>query len=280
MRKRLMWTLALGTALAVAVAGVAVAVKPVTLRAGNLILKVNGGTLPKKLPRKKMAPVGVWVEGKLSTANGAHAPAIRETVIDFDKNGTVNAKGLPVCKRGQLEATDTKTAERACGTKIVGKGKGKVDLQFPDQGRVIVNAPILLFNGGVKGGTTTLYIHTYIEEPVVLALVTTVKIKKIHKGRYGIRTIATIPQAAGGAGSVFSFRFKVKRIFKYRGKKVSYITARCPDGKFFAKVVKSVFKNEAEEEYPPESAQTIKIQGFPAVTNLHGNVIRPCTPKG
>jgi hypothetical protein len=280
MRKRLVWTLAVGTAIALAVSAVAAAERPVTLIAGKLVLKVNGGTKPRKLPRRRMAPVGVWIEGKLSTTDGTHTPALRETVIDFDKNGAINAKGLPVCTDAKLEFTDTKTAMEHCRKALVGSGIGKADFQFPDQGRFIVNSPIRVFNGGVRGKTTTLFIHAHVEEPVVVTLVTTVKITKIHKGRYGLHTVATIPRVANGAGSVYSFRFQIEKLFRHRHRKVSYLTARCTDGRFFVNVLRSIFKNEAEEEYPPESGEVVKIQGWPPVTNIHGNVLRHCIPKG
>ncbi len=264
MRRNLMLVLALGAALAVAFTAVAAA-KWNVFQAGNLVLRVDGGVSPKKLPRKRLAPVAINVRGKISTVDGSHPPAFREATIDFDKNGAVNARGLPVCKGGQLQARDTKTVKRVCGKSIVGTGSGRIQIAFPEQTPIPVKAPIVLFNGGVKGGTTTLFIHTYITSPIVSAVVTTVKIKKIRKGRYGIRTISKIPVIAGGSGSVLEFSFKVKRIFRYKGKKRSYVMAKCPDGHFNAKVINAIFRNEAG--------------GPRTVTNLSGTVIRPCTPK-
>jgi hypothetical protein len=55
-----------------------------------------------------------------------------------------------------------------------------------------------------------------------------VKIKKIHNGRYGLKSIATIPKIAGGSGSVKSFSLKIGN----KGKKVLF--AQCPDGKLQA----------------------------------------------
>jgi deazaflavin-dependent oxidoreductase (nitroreductase family) len=61
--------------------------------------------------------------------------------------------------------------------------------------------------------------------------VTTVKIKKINKGRYGLLATASIPKIAGAAGSVTSFSLVVDKKFTYKGKKVSVLSAKCPDGK-------------------------------------------------
>ena len=64
---------------------------------------------------------------------------------------------------------------------------------------------------------------------------TTVKIKKIKKGRYGLLSVASIPKIAGGSGSVTSFNLKIDKKYTYKGRKVSVLSAKCPDGKLQAK---------------------------------------------
>ena len=266
MRRNLVLTLALSAVLALGLAAAAVA-KFDTYIVGNVVLKADGGVSPKKLPRKKYAPVAVRVRGKISTRDGTHPPAFRELVADFDKNGRINTKGLPSCKGGQLEARDTKAAKRVCGKSVVGTGKGGVQISFPEQKPIAVKAPITVFNGGTKGKKTTLLIHTFITVPVPSAIVTTVTIKQVKKGRYGLSTVAKIPVIAGGSGSVLDFDIKFKRTYRYKGKKRSYFTARCTDGKFKAKIIKALLRNEAEG---PRTTTTIRNQ----------TIIRTCIPKG
>lgn len=268
MRKRLMWILALGAAFAVAVAGAAVAYKPVVIELGNLVLKANGSVSPKALPKKKLAPITVKVSGDIATKDGTHPPALRETVINFDKNGTINAKGLPVCKQGQITTRSTKAAEAACPKAIVGSGEAVAEIAFNEQKPFSAKGPLVLFNGGVKGGTTTMFIHFYAPVPAPTAIITVVKITKIKKGRYGTRTVARLPQVTGGAGSALHFDLKVNRNFVYKGKKQSYVSAKCTDGKFQALIEKAIFKKEAEATTGPPS------------TTLSGTVIRPCISKG
>ncbi len=93
-----------------------------TVRVGNLILTFGSNVSPKKLPKKRLAPIALRISGKAKTSDGTHPSALREAVVDIDKNGAINAKGLPVCRRGQLEARDTKAAKRVCGKAIVGSG--------------------------------------------------------------------------------------------------------------------------------------------------------------
>jgi len=224
------------TALAVLVAGGTALAgnKPVTVEAGNLMFTFNGGFSPTALPKSKPAPITLTASGKIATKDGTHPPALTEAVVETDKNGAVNVKGLPVCKSGQLQSRDTNAAKKACPKAIIGSGSTTVEVQFPESKPIPVNSALTVFNGGQRGGTTTFYIHAFFTAPISGAIVTTVKIKKIHNGRYGLKSIATIPKIANGSGSVKSFNLKIGKTFTYKGKKVSVLSAKCTDGKLQA----------------------------------------------
>jgi hypothetical protein len=230
MRKYLILTTALIGLIAVSVAGIASAAAgggPVTAEAGNIKFTFDGGFTPTTLPKKKLAPIVLTASGKIVTKDGTHVPALKEVEVETDKNGTINVKGVPACTSGKLQSRDTKAAEKVCGSAIIGTGTTNVEIQFPEQNPIPVKSKLLAFNGGTKGGTTTLFIHAYITVPTPAAIVTTVKIKHIHKGRYGTLSIASIPKIAGGSGSVTSFSLKV-------GNKKKVLFAKCPDGKLQA----------------------------------------------
>jgi hypothetical protein len=224
MRKYLLLTMAIAALIAVSVAGIASAGnKPVTVEAGNLRVTFNGGFSPTKLPKKKLKNIMLNASGKIETKDGTHPPALKEVILESDKNGTIDTKGVAVCKSGQLQSRDTKGAEKACPKSIIGTGTTEVEIAFPEQPPIPVKSKLLVFNGGTSGGKTTLFIHAYITVPTPAAIVTTVKIKKIHKGRYGLLSVASIPKIAGGSGSVKSFNLTV-------GKQHT-LFAKCPDGK-------------------------------------------------
>jgi hypothetical protein len=227
-------SLALVAVLVVSASGIAVAEKPTVVRTGNLILNLNGGVKPKRLPKRKLAPIALSASGQITTVDGSQPPPAKEVTIDFDKHGTINAKGLPICRSGKLQARDTNAAMRACPKAIVGKGTTTVRVAFPEQAPFNAKGPLVLFNGGVRGNVTTMFIHAYVSVPTPTALITTVKIKKIHRGPYGTRAMARIPVIAGGSGSVTSFKLTVHRLFKRAGKKQSYLLARCANGHFLA----------------------------------------------
>ena len=74
MRKYLLITTALAALIAVSVAGVATAEKPVKVVAGNLELTFNGGFTPKALSKTKLTPITLNVSGKIRTVDGTHPP--------------------------------------------------------------------------------------------------------------------------------------------------------------------------------------------------------------
>jgi hypothetical protein len=226
MRKHLVITMALGALIALTVAGIATAEKPVKVRAGNLELTFNGGFSPKTLSKTKLTPITLTVSGDIKTVDGTHPPALKEFNVQTDKNGSINVKGLPVCTASKLQSQDTKHAEAICKTAIIGSGQATAEIAFPEQAPIPAKSKIIAFNGGFKGGTTTLYIHAYLTVPTPAAIVTTVKIKKIHAGRYGLEAKSSIPKIAGGSGSVTHFNLTIN--------KKGVLSAKCPDGKLQA----------------------------------------------
>jgi hypothetical protein len=226
MRKYLMITTALVAVAAVSLAGIASAEKAVTVQAGNLKLTFNGGFSPKKLSKKKLTPITLTASGDIATVDGSQPPAMKEFVLETDKNGAINVKGLPTCKSGQLQSQDTKNAEKICKKAIIGSGQASALIAFPESKPIPATSKIIVFNGGFKGGTTTLFIHAYLTIPVPAALVTTVKIKKISNGRFGLKSVASIPEIAGGSGSLTHFNLTIN--------KKGVLTAKCPDGKLQA----------------------------------------------
>jgi hypothetical protein len=266
MRRNLSLALALIAVLSIGLVGIAAAKKAqTTVQAGNLILTLGGGISPNKLPRSEYVPVTADIFGKIKTNDGTHPSAFRETTVDVDKDFKINVKGLPVCKASQLEARNTKAALQVCGDTELGSGNAHAEIAFPEQAPIKVASPLKVFNGGEKGGKVKLLIHTFITVPAPTAIVTDVTVTR--KGS-GLHSVAKIPVIAGGSGSVLDFSFKLGRTYSYKGRKVGYLEARCPDGVFKVSSPKTVFKNEAG------------TPGVASVTVLKGSLALPCTPKG
>lgn len=246
--------------LALTLAALAAAEKPVTVKTGNLVFTANGGVTPKALSKTKMEPISLTVQGKIATADGTHPPALIEAVVDTDKAGSIDARGVPTCKQGQLEALTTAQAKKACRAAIVGTGTTDVEISFPEQKPVPVHSQLTAFNGGTAGGRTTIFIHAFLTVPIPAAIVTTVKITKQSKGPFGIKSVASVPKIAGGSGSVTAFSLTFpKKLFAYKGSKHGYLLAKCDDGSFVAQA--EVKFNDGTRVGPAK-------------------ITRACTPKG
>jgi hypothetical protein len=206
-----------------------------TLRAGDLVINADGGFAPKALPKTQNAPITLHGGGKFGTVSGALPPILQTLDIEFDRHGSVVTTGLPVCTRGKLLATTTAVARRKCAGSIVGEGHGSAIVKFPEQAPIDTSSPITLFNGPPKNGDPTVLAHAYLSVPAPTTYIVPVVIETIHHGLYGYRTKATIPKIAGGYGVPISGSLKIGKKWTYKGKKLSYVNARCEDGRLQAK---------------------------------------------
>jgi len=204
-------------------------------RAGNIVFGDNGGISPTKLPKHGFAPATARIIGKIDTVDGTHPPALQEVEADIDKTIRLDAVGLPTCRLGQLQARSTKDAKRACSEAIVGSGSASVEVAFPEQTPFSSTGPLVLFNGGVHGKTTTVFLHAYVDVPAPTAIVVPATVTQINKGRFGLHLEASIPRIAGGAGSATHFEMKIGRRYTYKGEKKSFLSAGCPTGSWMTK---------------------------------------------
>ncbi|MGE5408384.1 MAG: hypothetical protein ACM3NV_07205 [Syntrophothermus sp.] len=258
MRKKVLVATALAALIAASAAGSAVAGNKEKVQLEDVVFEAGGGFAPSRMPKRRLAPIALTAEGKIGTTDGTHPPALTKLVLETDRNGAIDVKGYPTCRPGKLQAQDTRHAKAACKSALIGTGTTDVSIAFPESKDVPAHSELLVFNGGAHGGVTTLYIHAYITVPVPAAIVTTVKIKKVHHGRYGLQATATIPKIASGNGSVTAFRLKIDKKFTYRGRKQSVLSAKCPDGRLQAHAT-AYFSN-----------------GLKAATEF----VRPCTGTG
>ena len=263
MHKKVSLILASGLVLTVTATGIASAA--FTTLPPNLIVKFNSEILPQTLPKHRFGSVAMKVSGNFSTADGSHPPALREAIIDFDTNIIVDADGLPICKRSQLEVRHAdRDARRACRKSILGNGAAHVKI---DSREDQVSIPLVLFNGGVRDSTTKLFLYGYLSKPNPTPVITPVEIRRTHNGRSALRVIAKIPQIDSGHGSVLDFGFEIKRLFQREGKRRSYLSARCVDDQLNTNVIKFLFRNE------------VSTPGTPSTSVVKGAFRQTCTSR-
>jgi hypothetical protein len=226
------------------------------VRAGNLIIAIDGSVSPSKLPKKTPGPIALRVSGSIRTVDGSHVPALKTLHFRFDRHGHIYTKGLATCTVGRLQSTLTEQAKRACGKALVGTGRAEAEIALPDQAPFDAGGTLLIFNGRPKGGKPVLIMHVYAFVPAPTTFVTTAVIGKAS-GRWGTETEVKIPTIVGGQGSLISFRARIHKTWTYKGRKRSLLLASCPTGRLYAHG-DFVFADE---------------------TRLSGNVVRACKPS-
>jgi hypothetical protein len=170
LRRPAFWVSAAVALALVALVGSAGAAREV-VHVGDLFLADDGGIFPSRLPREGRAPIQARLEAEIGTVDGTHPPALHHIDLLIDRTIALDAAGLPTCRLGQIEATSTAAAKRACQEAIVGSGKATVEVAFPEQEPFSSTGPLVLFNGGVRGTTTRMLLHAYVDVPAPTAIV-------------------------------------------------------------------------------------------------------------
>jgi len=216
--------ISLALLLTLAAAGIARAEKE---KEGNLVVSFDGGISPRSLPRTETAPVAVSVDSTFQTADGSDPPPqLREIAIAINRKGRMFTRGLPTCRIRRIQPSTSEAARRICGGAIVGSGHVRVRVNLANQPPFTFKGAMLVFNAKPVGGRRRLLAQVYGRQPPS-AFVLTFKIVK-QKGTFGtvIRTI--LPTAARKWAYVTHFDMKLRRIYTYRGKRYSYVSASCP----------------------------------------------------
>lgn len=204
-----------------------------TVRVGNLIVTIEGGIAPKKLPRKKPAPITLGLSGSLKTADATHPPALQVLQLKFDRHGQLNTTGLPTCTTRKLQGTLTATAEKVCKDALIGQGRAEAQIALPEQAPFNASGKLLIFNGAPKGGEQVLILHVYAHVPAPTTFVTTAIISH-ESGKYGTTAEVKIPTIVAGQGSLTSFNATLRKTWPYKGQKRNLLSASCPTGQLFA----------------------------------------------
>jgi hypothetical protein len=239
MQKTLLRTFAFVAALALVLAASASALH---LQVGNIVVDTDGGFTPTTLPKHELAPIKIHGYGKIETSDGSLPPILTHLVFWFDKNGGVETRGLAVCPMRKLIATTPARARKSCSDSIVGTGFGKAVVNFPEQAPIPATSPLTIFNAPPLHGNPAVFVHAYTTIGGPSTFIISVEIQKVHDGRYGFKTVADIPKIVNGYGTPIYGRIKIGKEWTYKGKKLSYVNASCPDGRLQAKV-RSSFKD-------------------------------------
>lgn len=192
---------------------------------GDLFVKFQGGIFPTALPRHENAPISVRVAGTVKTLSGERPPALRRIAIAINRGGRIETKGLPVCRRSQIESSTSAKALAACGAALVGEGHYVGAVSFPEQSAFPLRGRILAFNAVIDGKRAILA-HVYGSDPFPNSRIIVFHIHSSH-GTYGTVLTAALPRSINRFGYLRQISLDLSRRFVYRGRARSYLSAAC-----------------------------------------------------
>jgi hypothetical protein len=192
---------------------------------GDLFVKFSGGIAPDALPRDARAPISVNVAGTVRTLSGDRPPALRGMSIAINSGGRLDARGLPVCRRSEIEPSSTAEALARCGPALVGSGSYDADVAFPEQSAFPSHGRIVAFNAVVEGRRAILA-HVYGAEPIPITRIIVFRIRETA-GTYGTILTGFLPASLNRWGYLKRISLSLHRNFTYRGRPRSYLSAAC-----------------------------------------------------
>jgi hypothetical protein len=203
----------------------------VKIEIDHTVVSATAGISPRALPARANAPVEVQSVTQIKMTDSSPPPTLREIVFLFDKNGSVNTRGLPTCTMEKLAETTPDVARKRCAGAIVGEGVGRAQVNLPGRPPVEISSPLTFFNAPAVGGKPSLIAHAYETVPVPKAVLVPFSIERVHHGRYGFQVKIQVPEIAGGFGSATLAKATIGRTWKVGGKTVGYTNAHCAGGR-------------------------------------------------
>jgi len=192
---------------------------------GDLFVKFQGGIAPTALPRHADAPISVRVDGTVRSLSEERPPALRYISIAINRGGRIDTRGLPLCRRSQIEAVSSAQALAVCGPALVGGGRFAAAVSFPEQTALPLRGKILAFNTR-DDGRRAILAHIYGTDPFPNSRIFVFHIRKTQ-GTYGTVLTAALPASINRYGYLKRIVLDLRREFVYRGRPRSYLSAAC-----------------------------------------------------
>ncbi len=205
----------------------------ITAEVGPVWVSATATVQPRELPRPGHgnAPIVLSSVTRVGTHDGSTPPTLKTLLFLLDRNGTVDARGLPTCPVAKLEGTTPVEARRRCAGALVGEGVARALVTMPGKAPFRISSPLSFFNGPRMGGKLTLIAHGYEKVPAPEALIVPIPIERVSGGRYGFRARVELPEIAAGYGAPLLAEATIGAVRKRAGREVGYINAHCSGGR-------------------------------------------------
>lgn len=195
-------------------------------RKGVLQGTFSGDIAPQRLPRHELAPVTVTMGGKITTTDRSEPPQLEKIVLEINRNGVLDSKGLPTCSLNRLNSISSSQAKKVCAKAQVGHGSVTSRVYLPGQGAFASTGELLAFNGRLHGRPAILA-QVSSQAPLPLTYVIGFEVKK-QGGTFGTALIGTLPPIASEYGYISAFSLALSRRYTSHGKKHYFASASCP----------------------------------------------------
>jgi len=201
---------------------------------GNLVVVFEGTISPSKLPRTGAAPVGVQMGGKIKTTDRTAPPKLERIILEINRHGKLQTKGLPTCSLGKLRSISSQGAKRACGPALIGSGSVTSRVSLPGQGAFSSIGKLQAFNGR-HHGHQAIFAQVASGAPLPLTYVIVFEVKK-KGGQYATSLNGVMPPIASEYGFISAFNLLLRRQYASHGERLSYASAGCPAPDGFTQV--------------------------------------------
>lgn len=192
---------------------------------GNLIVSLDGGLAPLKLPRDRPAPTSIHLEGGLQSADGGLLPRVRTVELGLPSQGVIDTTGLPTCSARRLRNTTGPEALSACRDALVGRGRLEAEVHIANQAPFRIHARLLAFNGRADGRRAVI-LHAFSSRPPTVVVLPFVF--RPVSGRFGTALVAQLRPSLGPWPHLAGFAITLGRRFRFHGRTHSYVSASCP----------------------------------------------------
>lgn len=193
----------------------------------NVRVSFDGWLTPHALPRSGRAPVALHMKGALTTSNGREPPQLKGVTVEINRNGKLSTVGLPVCPKRRIRSTTTAQALAACRNALVGSGHFSAHIAIPTQAPFPAQGRLRAFNA-LRHGRHVILVHIYGTDPVPTTRVLELTVRHSRSGTFGTSLSVNLPDLGEHWGYVTGFRMTLHRIYAYKGRPRSFISAGCP----------------------------------------------------
>jgi hypothetical protein len=193
---------------------------------GGVTVSLDGRISPKRLPRDRLVPVSITLQGSIRADDGGAPPRLGLLEFAIGAGGGLDTRGLPRCPRARLRNATARQALERCRGTLVGRGTVSTMAPLSSTDPLLVRAGLLAFNGS-SHGRPAVWLHAYSASPPI-SFVLPFYLRRVDQGAYGVLMRAPVGRTLGRWPRLRSFQISLGRLYRARGMAHSYLRANCP----------------------------------------------------